>query len=66
MYRVDSPTSQTHHPSTTWLFDKLSYNNVSNDGLSLAASVAVNEQISEVILTLDNDAILVAYQINTH
>ena len=34
------------------------------DGLSLSVSVAVNKQISEVILMLGNDAILIAYQIN--
>ena len=37
---------------------------MSNDRLPLADSVAVNKQISEVILMLGNDAILVAYQIN--
>ena len=54
------------HPSTkvSWLFDKLSDNNVSDDGLSLPASVAVNKQILEVIPTPGNDAILVVYQIN--
>ena len=41
--------------------DNLSDNNASDDGLSLSASVAVDKQISEVILTLGNDAILVAY-----
>ena len=30
----------------SWLFDELSDNNVSDDGLSLATSVAINEQIS--------------------
>ena len=59
--RVDIPTShrkRTHRPSTTvsWLFDELSDNNVSNDGLSLSASVAVNKQTSEVILMPGNDA----------
>ena len=39
---------------------------MSDDGLSLSVSVAVNEQILEMILTLGNDAILVAYQINAH
>ena len=69
--REDTPTShqkRTHCPSTkvSWLFDKLSDNNVSDDGLSLSASVAVNKQISEVILMPGNNAILVAYQINGH
>ena len=67
--RIDTPTScqkQTCHPSTkvSWLFDELSDNNMSDDGLSLVVSVAVNEQISEVILTLGNNATLLAYQIN--
>ena len=67
--RVDTPTS---HPRTnwppfkkvSWLFHELSDNNVSNDGLSLSASVAVNKQILKVIPTPGNDAILVVYQIN--
>ena len=67
--RVDTPTSfreQTCHPSTkvSWVFDELSDNKVSDDGLSLSASVAVNKQISEVIPTPGNDAILMVYQIN--
>ena len=37
---------------------------MSDDGLSLLASVAVNKQILEVILKPGNDAILVVYQIN--
>ena len=45
---------------------ELSDNNVSDDGLSLATSVAVNKQILEVILTLGNDVILMVYQINIH
>ena len=66
--RVDTPTS---HPRTnsppfstkvSWLFDKLSDNNASDDGLSLSASVAVSKQISEVIPTPGNNAILVVYQ----
>ena len=66
---VDTPTSHqrwTHHPSTivSWLFDKFSDSNTSDDGLSLSASVAVNKQILEVILTPGNNAILVVYQIN--
>ena len=48
----------------SWLFDELSNTNASNNGLSLSLSVAVNEQISEVILMLGNDAILMACQIN--
>ena len=68
--RVDTPTS---HPrinlppfkKVSWLFDELSDNNASDDGLSLSASVAVNKQILEVIPTPGNDAILVVYQINT-
>ena len=54
----------TLQQKASWLFDKMSDNNASNDGLSLSASVAVNKQISEVIPTLSNDAILVVYQIN--
>ena len=59
---------QTCCPSTkvSWLFDELSDNNASDDGLSLSASVAVNKQISEVIPTPGNGAILVVYQINAH
>ena len=34
--------------------------------LSLSANVAVNKQISEVILMLGNDAILMVYQIYAH
>ena len=62
-----SHQKRTRHPSTevSWLFDELSDNNASDNGLSLSASVAVNEQILEVILTPGNNAILVAYQINT-
>ena len=57
MCKVDTTTShqkQTRHPSTKhfWLFDELSDNNASNDELPLSVSVAVNEQISEVILML--------------
>ena len=57
----------TCHPLTkvSWLFDELPDNNASDDGLSLSASVAVNKQTSKAILMLGNDAILVAYQINT-
>ena len=43
----------------SWLFDELSDNNASDNELSLSASVTVNKQISEVIPTLGNDAILV-------
>ena len=68
--RVDTPTShlRTNLPpfnkSFRWLFDELSYNNASDNVLSLSASVAVNKQILEVIPTPGNDAILVVYQIN--
>ena len=67
---VDTPTShrkRTRCPSikASWQFDELSDNNVSDDELSLSVSVAVNKQILEVILMLGNDAILIAYQINT-
>ena len=67
--RVDIPTNhqkQTRCPSTkvSQLFDELADNNASDDGLALTVSVAVNKQISEAILMLGNDAILVAYQIN--
>ena len=51
--------SETNPPPVSWLFDELPDNNVSDDGLSLSSSIAVNEQISEVILTLGNDTILV-------
>ena len=37
-------------PPVSWLFDQLSDNNGSEDGLSLLLSVAVNEQISEVTM----------------
>ena len=71
MCRVDTPMShqkQTRCPLTkvSWLFDELSDNNVSDNGLSLSASVAVNKQILEVIPTPGNDAILMVYQINAH
>ena len=61
-----SHQKQTRRPSTkvSWLFDELFDNNASDDGLSLSACVAVNKQISEVILTPGNNTILVAYQIN--
>ena len=67
--RVDTPTSHQKRTlcssiKVSWLFNKFSDNNASDDRLSIAMSVAVNEQISEVILTLGSDAILVAYQIN--
>ena len=35
-----------HSTKVSWLFDELSDNNTSDDGLSLSASVAVNKQIS--------------------
>ena len=50
----------------SWLFDELSGNNASDDGLSLSASVVVNKQILKVIPTPGNDVILVVYQINAH
>ena len=62
--RYPYESSEMNLPPVSWLFDKLSDNNTSDDGLSLSSSVAVNEQISEVNLTLGNDAILVTYQIN--
>ena len=45
------------HPSTkvSWLFDELSDNNASDNGLSLSASVAVNKQISKMIPTPGNN-----------
>ena len=70
--RVDTPTS---HPRTnlppfnkkvSWLFDELSDNNASDNGLSFSVSVAVHKQILEVIPTPGNNAILVVYQINIH
>ena len=51
--------------TVSWLFDKLSNNNASDDGLSLSVSVAVTKEILEVILMPGNDTILMAYQINT-
>ena len=67
--RVDTLTShqkRTRHPSkkVSWLFNELSDNNASDDGLSLSVSVAVNKQISKVIPMPGNDAILMVYQIN--
>ena len=58
---------RTRRPSTkvSWLFDKLSDNNASDDGLSLSVSVAVNKQILEAIPMPGNDAIFVVCQINT-
>ena len=44
-----------------WVFDELSDNNKSDDGLSLSVNIAVCKKILEVIITLGNDAILVAY-----
>ena len=44
--------SETNSPPVSWLFDKLLANNASDDGLSLAASVAVNEQTWD---TIDNN-----------
>ena len=70
MCRVDTPTSHQNELATLqpkffgWLFDELSDNNVSDDGLSLSASVAVNKQIFKAILTPGNGAILMVYQIN--
>ena len=50
--RVDTPTKRTRHHSikVSWLFDELSDNNASDDGLSLSVSVAVNKQISKCFL----------------
>ena len=55
--------SMNHQNSlpVSWLFDQLSDNNVSENGLSLSS---INEQILEVILMLGNNAILMACQIN--
>ena len=49
MCRIDTPAKRTRRPSikVSWLFDELSDNNASDDGLSLSASVAVNKQISK-------------------
>ena len=60
------PSERIHCTSTkvSWLFDELSDNNASDDTLSLSMSVAVNKQISEVILMLGNDTMLMVYQIN--
>ena len=62
--RVDTPTShqRTNLPpfnKSSWLFDELSDNNASDDGLSLSVSVVVNKQISEMIPTSSNDEIFV-------
>ena len=56
--------SETNLPPVSWLLEKLSDKNASDDGLFLISIVKVNEQILEVILTLDNNAILMACQIN--
>ena len=70
MCRVDIPTSYLRmnlppfNKKISWLFDELSDDNASDDGLSLSASVAVNKQILEVIPMPGNDAILMVYQIN--
>ena len=58
------PSETNSPPFNKSFLDELSNNNTSDDGLSLSASVAVNKQISEVILTPGNNAVLVAYQIN--
>ena len=58
--------TRRHSTKVSWLFDKLSDNNASDYELSLSASTTVNKQILEVILMLDNEAILMAYQINAH
>ena len=65
-YEIRAIREQTCRPSTkvSWLFDKLSDNNASDDGLSLSASVAVNKQILKVIHMSGNNAILAVYQIN--
>ena len=47
-----------HFNKFSWPFDELSDNNESDNGLSLAANVAINEQILGVIFTLGNDATL--------
>ena len=67
--RVDTPTSHQKRnrclsTKLSWLFDKFSNNNASDDGLFVSVSVAVNKQISEVIFMLGNNAILMTYQIN--
>ena len=49
----------------SWLFDELSDNNASYDGLSLSTSVAVNKQILKVSLMIGKEPIRMACQINT-
>ena len=61
--RIDMPTSRqkwTCFPLTkvSWLFDELSDNNASDDGLSLSAIVTINEQILEVIFMVGNNTML--------
>ena len=63
--QTTSYQNQTRYPSTkvSGPFEQLSDNNASDNGLMI---VVVNKKISEVILTLGNDTILMAFQINTH
>jgi len=76
--KMDTLTScqkWTHHPSTRvcLLFDELSDNNASDDGFistvyssSLWILCFICSFTSSNWITLDNNAILMAYQINTH
>ena len=50
-YELSENKLATLQQKFSWLFDELSDNNASDDGLSLSASVAVSKQISEVIPT---------------
>ena len=54
--RVDTPRSYQKRTHCQFL-GELSDDNASGDGLSLSSSVAVNEQISKVILALGNNGI---------
>ena len=56
-YETNSPPFN----KVSWQYDELCDNNASDNGLSLSASVAN----LKLILMLGNNAILVAYQINT-
>ena len=50
-WRVDTPTSHPRmnlppfNKKVSWLFDELSANNASDDGLSLSVSVTVNTNL---------------------
>ena len=61
-WRMDTPNSRQKRirppsPKLSWLFDELSDDDASDDGLSLAACVAVNEQISDEIDSTQGPAV---------